>query len=81
LFVQPETIWASPFIIASQPSRATWAGFLFLSADLGVEHVGPVEDSVSVAPGIRVVMVTPFLSLSSLRIASAKLSMNALVPL
>ena len=53
---------------------------LFRLTDFCIHHAGALKNSVSVAPGMRQVTVTP-LSLSSFRSANANESMNALVPL
>ncbi len=61
----------SPAISASQSSRATSAGSLFLSeAPTLVSSISArSKNSVSTGPDINVVIVTPLASLSSLRIA------------
>src|ERR1700760_3621904 len=70
-----------PFIIALNPSLATVAGSSFLSAPTLVSSMSArLKKSVSVAPGIRHVTVTP-VSRSSSRSAYENESRNALVPL
>src|SRR5438067_8772952 len=81
LFFSPLTTSPSPFIIASKPTLATSAGSSFLPAPIFVSTISArSKNSVSVAPGIRQVTVTPE-SFSSSRKAKENESMNALVPL
>ena len=83
LFFQPDTIDALPLITASYPSLATSAGsLLFGFAPTEVSSMSPRwKNSVSTGPGIRLVSVTPLLSLISFWIADTKLSTYALVAL
>jgi hypothetical protein len=81
LFLSPATTSASPFIMARKPTVATSAGSIFSSVPTLVSHMlARTKNSVSVAPGIRQVTVTP-VSLSSLRSAAANESTNAFEPL
>src|SRR5215204_2679415 len=65
LFCQPLTTSPSPLIMASKPVFATSAGSSFFSVPTLVSIMSArSKKSVSVAPGIRQVTVTP-LSLSS----------------
>jgi len=60
LFCQPLTTSSSPRIIASKPVFCDVGGIVLrLRGDFGVEHVGTLKKSVSVAPGMRQVTVTP----------------------
>ena len=60
LFFQPVTTSPSPFIIASKPVLATSAGSSFLRWPTLVSSMSArSKNSVSVAPGIRQVTVTP----------------------
>ena len=71
----------SPFIIASNPTFATSAGSSFSCVPTLVSSMSARrKNSVSVAPGIRQVTVTP-VSFSSLRRANENESRNAFVPL
>ncbi len=81
LFFQPLTTSPSPRIIASNPVFATSAASSFLAVPTLVSIMSArSKKSVSVAPGIRQVTVTP-VSFSSCRSAKEKLSRNAFVPL
>src|SRR5688572_29762716 len=81
LFIQPVTTSPSPFIMASKPVFATSAGSSFFDcATLVSMRSARSKKSVSVAPGIRQVTVTP-VSLSSLRSAKEKRSRKALLAL
>ena len=81
LFFQPETTSPSPSLIALKPTLATSAGSSFLPVPTFVSSMpARAKKSVSVAPGISTLTVTP-LSFSSLRSANENESTNALVPL
>src|SRR5437763_8265412 len=78
LLCQPVTTWPSPRIIASKPWRATSAGSSFFEVPTLVSiKSARSKNSVSVAPGIRQVTVTPVL-FSSCRSANEKESRNDL---
>ena len=71
----------SPFSIAFQPTAATSAGSSFFACPTFVSSSSARwKNSVSVAPGLRHVTVTP-LSLISWFSAAEKLSMKAFEPL
>jgi hypothetical protein len=81
LLCQPDTTSPSPFIMALKPILATSAGLSFLPWPTLVSSMSArAKNSVSVAPDIRQVTVTP-LSLISARSAKEKESRNALVAL
>jgi hypothetical protein len=81
LFLNPLTTSPSPFIIASKPTFATSTGSSFFDCPTFVSSIpARSKNSVSVAPGIRHVTVTP-LSSSSARSANEKESMKALLAL
>src|SRR5438477_3605622 len=81
LLCQPVTTSPSPRIIASKPCLATLAGSSFLLCPILVSSMlARSKKSVSVAPGIRQVTVTPE-PLSSWRSANENESRNAFVPL
>src|SRR3954449_978296 len=81
LLCQPMTTSPSPFIIASKPLRATIAGSSFFAVPSFVSSKSArSKKSVSVAPGMRHVTVTP-LSFNSCRSANEKESRNALLAL
>ena len=73
----PATTWSLPAIRASKPSFATSAGSSFsLAPSLVSSMPARWKNSVSVAPGMSTVMVTPE-SFNSLRIACANEVMKA----
>ena len=72
LLCQPLTTSPSPFIMALKPVLATSAGSSFLPCPILVSSMSArAKNSVSVAPGMRQVTVTP-VSLSSARSANEK---------
>jgi hypothetical protein len=81
LVLPPDTTSPPPFIMASKPILATSAGSSFLAVPTLVSSMSArSKKSVSVAPGIRQVTVTPD-PLSSARSAKENESRKALVPL
>lgn len=81
LLCQPATTSPSPLIIALKPTSATIAGSSFFAWPTLVSCIPAVsKKSVSVAPGIKQVTVTP-VPFSSWRNAKEKLSRNALLAL